>query len=124
MSERADITLTTGGQAIGTLRSASVSMVLDTIEVAAEDEYGFTEVQPGGRAWSAVGAIFVPLRGDDDAVELLKQAMVERSTLSVVVDFGDTTETGTAVVDSISLSGTAGSALEGSVNLTGTGSLT
>jgi predicted secreted protein len=125
-SVRAHITLTLGGAAVGLLRSASLNVDVGLVEAAPESVYGWAEHLPAVRSWSAQGSVFIPLRGADDALVTLKQAMAERSTLACVVAYqtSEATETGTAVIASLELAAGVGGALEGNIQLTGTGGLT
>lgn len=123
MSVRADITITVGGNQVAYLRDANLSIEQEFIPVAAEDVYGWPDVLPGTRSWSAQGSVFIPLIGSDDAIATMKTAMINRTTIACTVDFQGTTETSTAVVSGFSISADVGAALVGSFSLQGTAPL-
>ncbi len=126
MAERANISLTVGGVAVGTLVAASLLVELEFLEAAPEEVYGWDDLLPGATSWNAEASLLVPLRGADDALVALKQAQVERTAIACVVNYqaGGSIETGTAIVSKLSLEAGIGDVLRGSISLLGTGTLT
>ena len=123
MAERADITLTVGGTAVGKMTDASVQMSAASLPAAAEDSYGYARVVPGVIRWAASGSTFLP-SGGEAGQAALRTALTGRSSVAVVVTFetGET-ETGTAYVATWDASGEIGAAVTGSFQLTGSGAL-
>ena len=124
MAERADITITVAGSAVGTLREASLETSLGVLPAAAEDTYGARRHVAGVFVWQASGGTFLPSAGYGGS-DLLLGSLAARVPVAVVVTFetGET-ETGSAFVTAWEATGAVGEALTGTFQLTGTGALT
>lgn len=126
MAERADITVTIDGDAVGALVSASVEVTLGTLEAAAEEAYGFARRVPGVASWSASASAFLAATAPaSDATDAMLGALASRAEVAVVVTLeSGETETGTALVTAWDAEAAVGAAVTGSFQLTGTGPLT
>jgi len=123
MAQRAHITITAGGEAVGYLRDASVDTKVSTITAASEDVYGDARRLAASVSWSASGSVFVPLAKDGGQSAIL-DAMLAREAIAVALDHDGDTDTGTAIITSWDVSGSIGGVVEGSFQLQGVGVLT
>ena len=122
---RADIRIQIDGTAVALLRSASLDLGIELVEACAEEVYGWEESVPSVRAWSASGQVLIPAAGTTAAAarSQLEQAMVERRSVTALIDFQGEAETGSAVIEALPVGAGVSSVLQGDVRLSGNGPL-